>query len=342
MITDLKVDAAATTTELSIACGHRWLTSDAPGAIAILEIRGDPSGLESLLGRALPAAGTHALRRIGAVDDAVCVHLASGFIALMPHGGTALRRAITQALSTAGYPEVTAARDHWPEATDSHESEALSLLSRSASPLAIPPLLAQGRCRAQSPGFAPSADDHARAVRLRRLIEPPTVVLAGVPNAGKSTLTNALAGRDVSIVWHEPGSTRDWITTRINLSGLVVNWIDTPGIRTGTGQLEAQSIALAREAIASADLVVAIAEPGGQWPQLERPANLRVRSKADLAAGSPSAHSAPAVDISVCARSGAGLPELAQRIRDLLVPPEDLTAERPIQLSILAASATAP
>ncbi len=341
--TEPTVDAAATSTDPSLGDndpsaggadsvprrGHRWLTSDAAGAIAVVEVLGDPSGLEPLLGRALPPAGTHALRRIGSLDDCVCLRLAGGFVALMPHGGTALRRAITQALCAAGYPESPAAPDHWPEAAGPRESAALCLLARAASPLAIGFLLAQSES-----GAAPdSVDEREQVTRLRRLIEPPTVVLVGAPNAGKSTLTNALAGRDVSIVWHEPGSTRDWIAVRINLHGLVVDWIDTPGIRHGAGEIEALGMELAHRRIAQADLVVAIAEPGGDWPQLDRPPDLRVRSKSDLAPQTAEA----AADLSVCARTGAGLSELAQRVRDALVHPEDLTLKLSHLESIVSA-----
>ena len=55
------------------------------------------------------------------------------------------------------------------------------------------------------------------------------VVLAGLPNAGKSTLANALAGRDVSIASPIAGTTRDFVSARIDLAGLVVEWIDLPG-----------------------------------------------------------------------------------------------------------------
>jgi tRNA U34 5-carboxymethylaminomethyl modifying GTPase MnmE/TrmE len=65
---------------------------------------------------------------------------------------------------------------------------------------------------------------------MQRLLEPPRVVLAGPPNAGKSTLANTLVGRAVSIVHETPGTTRDWVTELALIQGVPIMLTDTAGI----------------------------------------------------------------------------------------------------------------
>ncbi len=72
------------------------------------------------------------------------------------------------------------------------------------------------------------------------------VVLTGRPNAGKSSLFNALAGAD-ALVSPEPGTTRDYLVQRLNLGGMRIELIDTPGWQTEIGTIENQAQALARE-----------------------------------------------------------------------------------------------
>src|SRR5690606_10353978 len=81
-----------------------------------------------------------------------------------------------------------------------------------------------------------------------------TVAIAGRPNAGKSTLMNALAGHDVSIVTEVAGTTRDLLRERIQVQGVAVELIDTAGLRAETADaIEAEGMRRAREAIARAD-----------------------------------------------------------------------------------------
>ena len=76
------------------------------------------------------------------------------------------------------------------------------------------------------------------AHRGERLREGFVVVLAGPPNAGKSTLLNALAKRDVAIVSAVPGTTRDAIEVRCDLGGLPVTFVDTAGLRASADPIE--------------------------------------------------------------------------------------------------------
>ena len=76
-----------------------------------------------------------------------------------------------------------------------------------------------------------------------------SVVIAGAPNAGKSSLLNALARRDVAIVTDEPGTTRDLVHVALDLGGMKVVVTDTAGIREGAGKVEAIGIERALESV---------------------------------------------------------------------------------------------
>lgn len=96
------------------------------------------------------------------------------------------------------------------------------------------------------------ADGH-RGERLRSGFR---VVLAGAPNAGKSSLLNALARRDVAIVSEEAGTTRDILEVHLDLGGWPVTVVDTAGLRDGGGAIEREGMRRARERIDAADLVL--------------------------------------------------------------------------------------
>ena len=82
------------------------------------------------------------------------------------------------------------------------------------------------------------------------------VVIAGPPNAGKSSLLNALAGADKAIVSATPGTTRDLIEVTLDIGGLPVHMVDTAGLRATADEIEAEGVRRANDAIADADLVL--------------------------------------------------------------------------------------
>ncbi|MFP4130515.1 MAG: tRNA uridine-5-carboxymethylaminomethyl(34) synthesis GTPase MnmE [Thiohalospira sp.] len=92
--------------------------------------------------------------------------------------------------------------------------------------------------------------------RGRRLAEGATVVLAGPPNAGKSSLMNALARRESAIVTDLPGTTRDLLRERLVIGGIPVELVDTAGLHAGGDAIEQEGMRRAREALAAADLVL--------------------------------------------------------------------------------------
>jgi len=153
-----------------------------------------------------------------------------------------------------------------------------------------------------------------------RLVEGFRVVIAGPPNAGKSSLVNALAGYQRSIVAPTPGTTRDVVTTTLAIDGWPVELADTAGLRVGGESLESLGMQQAREAAATADvclwLVDASVEP--VWPA-ERPDNLRVVvSKCDLPPAWDLRLAGDALRVS--ATTGEGLAALCQALSRWLVP----------------------
>jgi len=143
------------------------------------------------------------------------------------------------------------------------------------------------------------------------------LTVIGPPNAGKSSLVNALARRDVAIVAATPGTTRDIVEVRLDLAGFPVVIADTAGLRNAAEAVEAEGVRRALERAAAADIVLlvvdgSVAEPfaGLSEPMIES-ADLVVWNKADLP------WPAPPTDIRVSAMTGEGLDNLLDALADL-------------------------
>ncbi len=116
----------------------------------------------------------------------------------------------------------------------------------------------------------------------RLLRQGALVVLAGPPNAGKSTLLNALLGADRAIVSPEPGTTRDSIEEALDLDGVPLRLVDTAGLRDAPGDIERQGVARAKDLIARADVVLCLLPPGEDPPPDLPPAAILLCTKSDL------------------------------------------------------------
>jgi tRNA modification GTPase len=110
------------------------------------------------------------------------------------------------------------------------------------------------------------------------------VVIAGKPNAGKSSLLNRLAGDDVAIVTDTPGTTRDVLRQHVHLDGLPLNLVDTAGLRIATDVAEAEGVRRARNEIARADRVLYIVDAGIVATQDEKNSAQEVKDSAQWAA----------------------------------------------------------
>lgn len=155
--------------------------------------------------------------------------------------------------------------------------------------------------------------------------EGATIAIAGLPNAGKSSLMNALAARDVAIVSDEPGTTRDVLEVALDLAGHRVALIDTAGLREAAGAVEAEGIRRARERIARSDLVLWVhdATAGlapGTHPDMLADANAAlwlVANKSDSASALAPSHPIWAErTLIISARTGEGLPALIDSLTE--------------------------
>lgn len=108
------------------------------------------------------------------------------------------------------------------------------------------------------------------------------VAIVGAPNAGKSTLLNAMAGRDAAITSDIAGTTRDVIEVRMDLMGLPVTILDTAGLRDGQDEIEVIGINRALERARNADLRVFLAGDNEVLPLAQQPDDIRVTPKADI------------------------------------------------------------
>ena len=192
--------------------------------------------------------------------------------------------------------------------------------------------------------IAAHLDDGGRGERLRDGL---VIAVTGPPNVGKSSLINALAGRDVAIVSPVPGTTRDPVEARLDLDGIPVTLVDTAGLRDTDDPVEAEGVRRARARAGAADLVLAVSEPGmgpaedalgDGVPGDGAAGRLAVVNKIDLALPPPGA-------LGVSARTGAGLAVLREHLaaaaRELLAaagPPPLTRARHRAELTDAAAA----
>lgn len=121
--------------------------------------------------------------------------------------------------------------------------------------------LSDGRVAAQLAGIRARFDALANTAQQGSLLrEGMSIVIAGQPNAGKSSLLNQLAGHDAAIVTEIPGTTRDLLREHINIDGLPLHVIDTAGLRDTVDAVEQEGVRRAWDAIRSADRVLLVTD----------------------------------------------------------------------------------
>lgn len=148
---------------------------------------------------------------------------------------------------------------------------------------------------------------HARAVS-----QGISVALVGAVNVGKSSLLNALVGRERALVGAAPGTTRDWLEVYAVWSGVAVTLIDTAGLRTTEDPVEQRGIALGEARVAAADVVAVVNDGVAPWDDGARygARGVVVRSKIDL--GGEVGQALP-----TSATTGQGLEELRRRVLEV-------------------------
>ena len=170
--------------------------------------------------------------------------------------------------------------------------------------------------------IAAHLDDHHRGEILR---EGVYVAIVGPPNAGKSSLLNWLAKRDVAIVSAIAGTTRDVIETRLDLNGFPVTVADTAGLRESSDEIELEGVRRAHRQAASSDLKITVFD-GDNLPHLDETTlslvdenAIPVINKSDLVDVEVPTEIAGRELIAISALKGDGLEELLARLGDEVV-----------------------
>jgi len=297
-------------TVFSLSTPHR------PGPVAIIDLIGDqaiPVTAELTSKQDWPTQKIQWVR-FAQIDSGLAVAFSPKHIQLMPHGGPFV---VDQLLAWLEQHDITPAQPNqsdslpaqlrYPEAESAIEADMLAAIALAASPLAIDYLAIQpnlwldylssttSACVQNQNDPLSQIDQHTQI--LSRLLSPPTVVLMGPPNAGKSSLANRLIGQTTSIVHDTPGTTRDYVGSAIELPlpnfdpikhpqhRLAIHFYDTPGLRESDDAVEQAAITVAKNVLERADLLISMRSPEQSFlpnEALGRSADLYVLSKADL------------------------------------------------------------
>ncbi|HEY8576538.1 MAG TPA: tRNA uridine-5-carboxymethylaminomethyl(34) synthesis GTPase MnmE [Devosia sp.] len=146
--------------------------------------------------------------------------------------------------------------------------------------------------------------EHGRLVR-----EGIRVALAGAPNAGKSSLLNALAKSDIAIVTDEAGTTRDVREVPLDLDGQLFILLDLAGLRETDSKAEAEGVRRARTAIEQSDIVLWLQAPDVESAEAPPPGAIRIATKADLEATADA-------DLRLSAQTGEGIGQLMALLKE--------------------------
>jgi tRNA modification GTPase len=161
-----------------------------------------------------------------------------------------------------------------------------------------------------------------------RLFDGATVAIIGAPNVGKSSLLNALSGRDRAIVSNQPGTTRDVLEVDFEVHGIPVRLADTAGLRASEDHIEQEGVRRAELAASQADAVIFVADAGRPETWSGHPdADICLMNKTDLADSGWPEHFLP-----LCALRRQGLDQLrdvlAARLGDMQLAEEDVLVTR--------------
>lgn len=323
------------------------LTPPGRGAVATILVAG--SGAIELVSRFFsPASGQplaeFSLRRVvfgsfrsleDAAEEVVVGLNAQDHVEIHCHGGTFAAAAVMKALVSVGAEAVA-----WQQVPERYEADRIAAEARVALAAARTEktsliLLAQyhGSLRKGLSEILDlierePADVTAALACLDRLLasaslgqqltHPWRVFIAGPPNVGKSSLMNALVGYQRSIVFDQPGTTRDLLTAVAALDGWPIELVDSAGLRDSQDSLEAAGIARAEAGLAAADLVLWVrdaSQPAGNLPG--NSSFLVVNNKADLLRATEMQDSK---SLTVSALTGFGVDKLCRQIVQRLVP----------------------
>jgi tRNA modification GTPase len=285
----------------------------------VLELQGHggPVVCDMLIDRVLELgarlAGPGEFARRAFLNDKIDLSQAEAIADLIDSGSREAARAAQRSLDGAFSAEVLALNDEvtslrtFVEAAIDFPDEDIDFLDDVA-------------LRARIDSVTNCFDRLERTVRNGRLLRDGIhLVIAGRPNAGKSSLLNALTGCDAAIVTDIPGTTRDLVRERIDIGGLPVCLVDTAGLRDDGGVVESEGVRRAKAQLAIADhaLIVVDATQGAADVLEELPRDLArtiVWNKIDLTGEPPGCRDDGRV-VAVSALTGAGIDELRAHVQ---------------------------
>jgi tRNA modification GTPase len=316
-------DRTGETIDDGIALYFRGPRSYTGEDVVELQAHGAPTVLARLLRRCLqlgaraarPGEFTERAFHNGKLDLAQAEAVAD----LIAAGSEAAARAARRSLDGEFSRRVDAVNEHLV-GLRTYVEAALDFPDEDIDFLAAPELAA--RLQATRSALAALRSDAARG---QRLLDGLHVVIVGAPNAGKSSLLNALAGSERAIVTEHAGTTRDLVRETLDLEGLQLTLVDTAGLRAAPDAIEAEGIRRARAELARADLALAVldatapdAAAGLAAEVANAPRVLWLHNKADLSGDA--AHEEQRADgthLWLSARTGAGLDRLRARLHAL-------------------------
>ena len=356
-----------------LGCRLQVVTAPGPGAVAVIQLT---SGSEQAAiwlrikirsGSSVQPTDADSGMSVGRIyygrwngEDLVIVRTSLSTFEIQCHGGRIAIDRIRVDLQDAGATEEAAGvEQHSSTIQEQIEREVGRRLPTARSRKIAGLILSQATnsfCHDLTQLRSAAADSASVAVIRQRLAqwqniadhfsEPWRVVLAGAPNVGKSSLLNVIAGMERSIVYDQPGTTRDIVEVDTVIDGWAFRFVDTAGIRLEgeAGQIESLGIQQSYLAASECDVLCLVIDdrPESQ-ASIERlmPSNLPmhtmiVRNKCDLAMDADASLSQSPIfaalpRINVSAAVGHGLPALLQWIKLAMVP-EEPTTETAIQI----------
>ena len=144
----------------------------------------------------------------------------------------------------------------------------------------------------------------SRSKRLNRLLLPPSIVVLGPPNIGKSSLMDLMTGRDVAITMDEPGTTRDYVSALIELVGWSLDGTTRLDIVQAEDTIEMDALSRTEQLVEEADMSISARDATTSWLETDREPDLRLSLRSDLGLCRDA-------DVCVSAHTGEGMIELS-------------------------------